>query len=637
MSFLAKAVSKVLSPSSTSPPSEKSSPLRPPPASFRASAAAPATTTVTAASTRDDNQIHQPLGNDSKATSPAHPGISSPVSPLESHDAVAHDHDHGRHTSQIVFGRIPYAPEPDGTPPGDHSGAAALAAAATSKDKSVFAFFAASSGAGRNTRETPRQPDTTTTQSVVPQSTTAPSRPSMSGSARGGAVRAAASSGNSPNTSTSSSLGLSEAEYQARLNYISWPTTQILRHKYTIVSNSQIGKGAEGTVKLVHPIDNPTQLFCVKTFHRKTSDLLAYVQRCVREHELTRQLEGHENVIKTVDLVMDDATWQVVEVLEYCRDGTLDKIMRRGKIREQGEGIAHNDWKVENITWEPDHKLIKVIDFGLSFRFAESTTAPAPDSTAPTLKAESTPARMRTSLVGSKMYMAPEQWSGNPWDPRAVDIWMVAIVYIYLSTRGKFPWPAAAQSEPSYAKWSKKGEFDKEIASRIPASSLPLLRRMLSTDPARRPSATTLLDDPWLKLVPVCARRAAREAGYKVETDGYMGMFQGGTPPSFGMAAGGMVGARREKGVETNGRGKLMFFDESNGSPEDEEDGVEARASPSVPIRTESPSEFPSTSGAGNSFDGSDIGSAGLLNPNTGERPRRVPTVIMFKHEHRYS
>ncbi|KAJ3330173.1 hypothetical protein HDU93_000526 [Gonapodya sp. JEL0774] len=242
---------------------------------------------------------------------------------------------------------------------------------------------------------------------------------------------------------------------------------------------------------------------------------------------------------------MDDETWQVVEVMEFCRDGTVASILKHGKIRTQGEvdcifvqllvcleymhehGIAHNDWKLENLVWEPNHKLVKVIDFGLAYRFRDDAGN----------------VKLRKGLAGSRHYLAPEQWTGAPWNPVQVDIWMMAVVYICLCMRGKFPWAASAMSEPGYSKWAKKGVFDKEILSRLPPQSIPILTSMLSIDPTQRPSAAKLLEEPWIRSISCCAKRAAREAGFSVEDKKYMpkGLFKTGTmmPPMVPDAAEG--------------------------------------------------------------------------------------------------
>ncbi|KXS09249.1 kinase-like protein [Gonapodya prolifera JEL478] len=391
----------------------------------------------------------------------------------------------------------------------------------------------------------------------------------------------------------------------ARLTAIDWDWQQLLRHKYTVVEKSIVGKGAQGTVKLVHPLDKPDAVYCIKTFHRKTKDMREYITKCRKEHSIATELAGHPNIVGTIDLVLDDATWQVVEVMEFCRDGTLASIMKHTKINTQGEvdcifvqllvcleymhshGIAHNDWKLENLVWEPAHKLVKVIDFGLAYRF----------------KTDHGDIKLRKGLAGSRHYLAPEQWTGNPWNPVAVDIWMLAIVYICLCTRGKFPWAASALSEPGYAKWFKKGEFDKEILARLPPSSVPLLTTMLSIDPTKRPSASQLIQDPWVRSLACCAKRAAREAGFEVDKKNYLprGLFKTGT-----MMPGAAFPEVSEVAASSGVGGSLP-------------------SSPSSPV---------SPGRAANTAD-KDKGYPGL----TPKKPslRRLATKVLFSHEHRYS
>ena len=167
-------------------------------------------------------------------------------------------------------------------------------------------------------------------------------------------------------------------------------------------------------------------------------------------------------------------------------------------------------------------------------------------------------------MVGSDPYLAPEVYDQPRYDPRAADVWSIAIIYCCMSLR-RFPWKAPRISDNSFrlfistpdpdqdkrlseqrrssANREARGsqaevseehhhqhadkEDDKaksEPVSRgqtqtdyqpqvkgplrllrlLPRETRHIIGRMLDLDPARRADIEEILEDPWVQNSLVC-------------------------------------------------------------------------------------------------------------------------------------
>jgi protein-serine/threonine kinase len=208
-----------------------------------------------------------------------------------------------------------------------------------------------------------------------------------------------------------------------------------------------VGRGAFGTVRVAHKQDpndsRRERLHAVKEFRRRPQESpKRYQKRLTSEFCISAALR-HPNVIHTLDL-LQDAKGEYCEVMEYCAGGDLYtlvlaagkleaveadcffKQLMRGVEYMHEMGVAHRDLKPENLLLTT-HGALKISDFGNGecFRMAWESGV-----------------RMTAGVCGSAPYIAPEEYTEEEFDPRAVDVWATGVIYMAMRT-GRHLWTAA--------------------------------------------------------------------------------------------------------------------------------------------------------------------------------------------------
>lgn len=215
-----------------------------------------------------------------------------------------------------------------------------------------------------------------------------------------------------------------------------------------------VGRGAFGIVRISHKVDPADskceQLYAVKEFRRRPQETAKkYQKRLTSEFCISSSLR-HPNVIHTLDL-LQDAKGDYCEVMEYCAGGDLYtlvlaagklevaeadcffKQLMRGVEYMHEMGVAHRDLKPENLLLTT-HGALKITDFGNGecFRMAWEKEA-----------------HMTAGLCGSAPYIAPEEYTEREFDPRAVDLWAVGVIYMAMRT-GRHLWRVARKDEDEF-------------------------------------------------------------------------------------------------------------------------------------------------------------------------------------------
>ncbi|KAK9723397.1 serine/threonine protein kinase [Basidiobolus ranarum] len=204
----------------------------------------------------------------------------------------------------------------------------------------------------------------------------------------------------------------------------------------------------------------------------------------------------HENVIQTVDVVMENE--QIHTVMEYCPQdlfnvikndqATMQEInqyfvqMMRGIAYLHYRGVAHRDLKLENLCVDEKGNL-KIVDFGCAFIFLDPVNEEGHAKAC--------------ELTGSDPYIAPEIFSGELYDAAKADIWSAAIVYLCMVLK-KFPWDVAKPSESNYSLYLQYRD-NEDFFVHIPKKSFPLIRKMLDPNPDTRITINEVFEDSWFK------------------------------------------------------------------------------------------------------------------------------------------
>ncbi|KAI9000086.1 kinase-like domain-containing protein [Hyaloraphidium curvatum] len=184
-------------------------------------------------------------------------------------------------------------------------------------------------------------------------------------------------------------------------------------------------------------------------------------------------------------------------VMELAQGGDLDAYLAStGKLPERdirsvlhgilsglaylhSRGIAHRDVKPANVLLrtEDDPASVVLADFDGSF-----VSEPGESS-----------AGMKT-LVGTPYFLAPELVSGKDYGPE-IDVYSAGCIAFLLAC-GRTPFQDSSSFTELYSRISRGG-WTFPSAARISRPLEDLIRTMLRTDPARRPSASEALAHPF--------------------------------------------------------------------------------------------------------------------------------------------
>ncbi len=291
-----------------------------------------------------------------------------------------------------------------------------------------------------------------------------------------------------------------------------------------------VGRGAFGIVRISHkpdPKDARSELlYAVKEFRKRPQETpKKYQKRLTSEFCISSSLR-HPNIIHTLDL-LQDAKGDYCEVMEYCAGGDLYtlvlaagnlqvpeadcffKQLMRGVEYMHEMGVAHRDLKPENLLLTT-HGALKITDFGNGecFRMAWEKEA-----------------HMTAGLCGSAPYIAPEEYSGGEFDPRAVDVWACGVIYMAMRT-GRHLWRLAQKEEDEFYQRYLEGRRDEDgyapietlhrvsqcshacpkqlLTQFLQARCRNVIYSILDPNPGRRITASQVLKSEWGREIKVC-------------------------------------------------------------------------------------------------------------------------------------
>ena len=285
-----------------------------------------------------------------------------------------------------------------------------------------------------------------------------------------------------------------------RSNFIHMKTKSLF-DEYEI--KEKLGEGAYGCV---YKVQHKTTGFlrAVKAIKRKHVDSTAFGN----EIGILKTVD-HPNIIKLFDCYYDNNYYYMVE--EYCSAGDLYDYIRKQKFFSEKKAayimnqllsavnylhkksIVHRDLKPENIVFittksekekgkdkKDDAKdiFIKLIDFGTSVHLKSGNL---------------------TQELGTIYYIAPEVFKNN-YNEKA-DIWSCGII-LYIMLCGHPPF-CGRREEGSRGKIiDAPVQFLPKDFGKVSQSAISFVKKLLTYDPHKRPSAENALENEWLnKLI----------------------------------------------------------------------------------------------------------------------------------------
>ena len=307
----------------------------------------------------------------------------------------------------------------------------------------------------------------------------------------------------------------------------------------------KIGEGGAAEVQLMKsktaggPND---RVFAVKKFRpwdSEEEEKLEYERKIKSEYAIAKSCD-HPNIVETFRLCHDKHdTWY--HVMEYCSLGDLNDLIQKGYFSMEdrecmfkqllrgveylhSRGIAHRDLKSENLLLT-NEGCLKITDFGTSEVFC----GPHPGARRcrrPSIIDEAEECRLcKPGQIGSRPYMAPEILRRQEYDPRCVDVWSCAVVYLTLCAGGT-PWDEASSNIKNFdaycSSWQEYHDHfgeDMKIEKEGPLPRIAhsklfgmirdpeakcMMMGMLHPDPSKRWNAKQALDFDLVKEAPCC-------------------------------------------------------------------------------------------------------------------------------------
>ena len=195
------------------------------------------------------------------------------------------------------------------------------------------------------------------------------------------------------------------------------------------------------------------RLVALKLLPEQFTEDITRMRRFQQEARAVSSL-NHPNILTIYEIGEADGVHYIS--MEYVDGVTLRDLMGQtrmnvGRVLEiviqiatalcaaHEAGIIHRDVKPENIMVRRDG-YVKVLDFGLAKLSEEHTTSTDVDAaTVPMIETEP------GSIIGTYVYMSPEQTRGIEADARA-DIWSLGVV-LYEMVAGRAPFEASTRSD----------------------------------------------------------------------------------------------------------------------------------------------------------------------------------------------
>lgn len=189
-----------------------------------------------------------------------------------------------------------------------------------------------------------------------------------------------------------------------------------------------------------------------------------FLQIIQNEYQIGRELD-HKNIVRTLAISEgDDAIafeyFNGMDLLDYINSNNnllhTEMILFFLHVLDALEymhslGIAHMDIKLENIVVDFDNNVLRLIDFGHSYRFKDRETREI----------------IYTSKIsGTDAYFPPEYHKIKRYRGDKIDVWCCGIL-LYQMIYETVPWEHSYYKDSRYTIFEYKQRFDNELDERL--------------------------------------------------------------------------------------------------------------------------------------------------------------------------
>jgi serine/threonine protein kinase len=193
---------------------------------------------------------------------------------------------------------------------------------------------------------------------------------------------------------------------------------------------------------------------------------------------------NHKNIVKLYDYDENNG-YLFLEYIPY--PSLYDYVQNCGPVSEEAAfkifyqivdafshmhslGISHQDFKPENVCYNPYTQDIKILDFGLSIIDED----------------------LSTLWLGSPLYMAPELHAKKPYDRYKADIWSLGVSFYEIVT-GDTPFTDCEDLDDLIHRLIEEKD-PIPVPDNVSSAAAFLLKRMLNRDPRERISLPVVMD-----------------------------------------------------------------------------------------------------------------------------------------------
>ena len=274
----------------------------------------------------------------------------------------------------------------------------------------------------------------------------------------------------------------------------------------------ELGRGAMGTVYLAYDpkISRKVAIKTLNFKHFEEPQLTDIKARFFREAAAAGRL-NHPHIVPVFDVGEEQDMAFIA--MDYVDGQPLSKFVTEANLLTPFEAyraaghvaralhyahqnnIIHRDIKPANIMYSAEPYRLKVTDFGIARLVDESRTSTG-------------------EILGSPLYMAPEQLQGKTISPRA-DLFSLGVTFYQLLT-GQLPFKGDNLASLTYDIIYGKPQSVRKIYPELPYSAARIVNRALQKDSAKRFTSALEMAEAIEKAMRRDFPGEAKEAGFIV-------------------------------------------------------------------------------------------------------------------------